>query len=100
MKIRNVTKRYNDIIVRECIANSGKNALLAKIFPKIINSLNFLVLEVLESISVSIISASLSGQGVWGSITGPIKSETVSQMAGHPGEVSSELCCPNTEPRR
>ena len=45
-------------------------------------------------------TTSLSVREVWGSIPGPVKSDTVSPTARHRCDVSSELCSPGAKPRR
>ena len=49
---------------------------------------------------VQFYGTSLSVREVWGSIPGPVKSNTVSPTARHRVDVSSELCYPSAETRR
>ena len=44
-------------------------------------------------------SSSVSVGEVWGSIPGPVKSNTVPQTARHRCDVPSKLCCPVAKPQ-
>ena len=48
----------------------------------------------------SVAKRTLSVREVWGSIPGPVKSDTVSPTTRHRCDVSSELCSPGAKPRR
>ena len=56
-------------------------------------------LFVFADLLAQLFKTSLSVREVWVSITGAVKSDTVSPTARHHCDVSSELCCPGAKSR-